>query len=188
MTFPTYLKYRNNLLLLVVVQLLSCVRLFATPWTAARQASLSFTIFRSLLKLMSIRSVMPSNHLIFCHPLFLLTSIFLSIMVFSNEFDLHIRWPKYWSFSFSISPSNDYSGLISFRIDWFDLERVTGRKARGPQAKEIDYKCQTFFLSKAAGGNKLKWQTFLFPSLYKIKRRFLLKFCVVMTTPGSIWT
>ena len=133
MTFPTYLKYRNNLLLLVVVQLLSCVRLFATPWTAARQASLSFTIFRSLLKLMSIRSVMPSNHLIFCHPLFLLTSIFLSIMVFSNEFDLRIRWPKYWSFSFSVSPSNDYSGLISFRIDWFDLLAVQGTLKSLPQ-------------------------------------------------------
>ena len=92
----------------------------ATPWTAARQASLSFTISQSLLKLMSIESVIPSNHLIFCHPL-LLPSIFPSIRVFSNHSALCIRWPKYWSFSSSISPSNEYSGLIFFRIDWFDL-------------------------------------------------------------------
>ena len=94
------------------VQLLSGVRLFATPWTAARQASLSITNFRSLLKLMSIESVMPSNHLVLCHPLLLLPSIFPSIRVFSNGSVLCIRWPKYWSFSFSVSPSNEYSGLI----------------------------------------------------------------------------
>ena len=99
------------------VQLLSCIRLFVTPWTAARQASLSITNSWSLLKLMSIKSVMPSNHLILCHPLLPLPSIFPSISVFSNESVLRIRWPKYWSFSFSISPSNEYSGLISFRID-----------------------------------------------------------------------
>ena len=104
-----------------VVQLLSCVQLFATPWTEALQAPLSFTISQSLLKLMSIGSVMSSNHRILCHPLFLLPSIFPSIRVFSNELSLHIKWPKYWSFSFSISPSNKYSGLISFRIDWCDL-------------------------------------------------------------------
>ena len=103
------------------VQLLSCVRLFATPWTAARQASLSFTNSRSLLKLMSFEWVMPSNHLILCHPL-LLPSIFPSIRVFSNESVLYIRWPKYWSFSFSISPSSEYSGLISFRMDWWGSE------------------------------------------------------------------
>ena len=97
----------------VVVQWLSCVRLFVTPWTAARQASLSFTISRSLCKLMSIESVMPSSHLIFCHP-FLLPSSFPSIRVFSNELALHFRWPKYWSFSFSISPASEYSGLIFF--------------------------------------------------------------------------
>ena len=97
-----------------------------TPWTAARQASLSFTSSQSLLKLMSIESVMPSNHFILCHPFLLLLSIFPSIRVFSNESVLHIRWPKYWSFSFSISPSNEYSGLISFRIDWFDLLAVQG--------------------------------------------------------------
>ena len=104
-----------------VVYLLSRGQLFATPWTAARQASLSFTISWSLLKLMSIESVMPSNHLVLCHPLLLLPSVFPSIRVFSNESVLRIRWPKYWSFSFSISPSNEYSGLISFRMDWFDL-------------------------------------------------------------------
>ena len=92
-----------------------------TTWTAARQASLSITNFWRLLKLVSIESVMPSNHLIFCHPLLFLHSIFPSIRVFSNESALHIRWRKYWSFSFSISPSNEYSGLISFRIDWFNL-------------------------------------------------------------------
>ena len=97
-----------------------------TPWTAAHQASLSITNSRSLLKLMSIESVMPSNHLILCRPLFLLPSIFPSIRVFSNESVLHIRWPKYWSFSFSNSPSNEYSGLISFRIDLLDLLAVQG--------------------------------------------------------------
>ena len=107
----------------VVVQLLSCVQLFATLWTAAYQASLSFTNSQSLLKLMSIELLMPSIHLILCRPL-LLPSIFPSIRVFSNELVLHIRWPKYWSFSFSISPSNEYSGLISFRIDWLDLLAV----------------------------------------------------------------
>ena len=99
-----------------VVQLLSCVWLFVTPWTAARQACLSFTISWSLLKLMSIKSMMSSNHLILCHPLLLLPSIFPSIGVFFYESALRIRWPKYWSFSFSISPSNEYSGLISFRM------------------------------------------------------------------------
>ena len=98
------------------VQSLSCVRLFVTPWTAARQASLSITNSQSLLKLMSIESVISSNHFILCHPL-LLPSIFPSTRVFSNESVLHIRWPKYWSFSFSISPSSEYSGLISFRMD-----------------------------------------------------------------------
>ena len=104
------------------LQSLCRVRLFATPWTAARQASLSITSSRSLLKLMSVQSVMPSNHLILCRPLLLPPSIFPSIRVFSNESVLHIRWPKYWSFSFSISPSNEYSGLISFRMDWLDQE------------------------------------------------------------------
>ena len=102
---------------------LSRIWLSATPWTAAHQASLSITNSRSLLKLMSIESVMPSNHLIFCHPLLLLPSIFPSIRVFSNESALHIRWPRYWSFSFNISPSNEHPGLIS-RMDWLDLLAV----------------------------------------------------------------
>ena len=101
----------------VVVQVLSCVWFFVTPWTATHQASLSFTISWSLLKFTSIELVLPSNHLILCHPLLLLPSVFLSIRVFSNESSLHIRWPQYWSFSFSINPSNEYSGLIFFRID-----------------------------------------------------------------------
>ena len=105
----------------VVVQSLSHVLLSATPWTAALQASLSFTISQSLLKLLSIESVIPSNHLILCRPLLLLSSIFPNIRVFSNELALCIRWPKFWSFSFNISPSNEHSVLISFRIDRFDL-------------------------------------------------------------------
>ena len=110
----------------VVVWSLSHVQLFATPWTAACQASLCFTISQSLLKLMSIESVMPSNHLILCRPFLLMPSIFPSIRVFSNESALHIRWPKYWSFSFSISHSSEYSGLISFRMGLFDLFVVQG--------------------------------------------------------------
>ena len=123
---------------------LSHVWLFVTPWTAARQASLSFTISQSLLKLMSIEPVMPPNHLILCHPLLLLPSIFPSIRVFSNEkrLALHMRWPKYWSFSFSINPSNEYSRLISFRIDWFDLFPCSPRDSQesfsAPQFKSIN--------------------------------------------------
>ena len=108
------------------VQLLSHVQLFMTPWTVAHQASLSITNSRSLLRLMSIELVMPSNHLIPCPPLLLLPSIFPSSRVFSNESVLHIKWPKYWSVSFCISPSNEYSGLISFRMDWLDLLEVQG--------------------------------------------------------------
>ena len=108
------------------VQLLSHVRLFATPWVAACQGSLSITNSQSLLKLMFIELLMPSNHLIFCHPLLLLPSIISSIRVFSNESVPLIRWPKYWSFCFSISPSKEYSGLISFRMDWCDLLAVQG--------------------------------------------------------------
>ena len=111
---------------LVVVQLLSHVRLFAAPWTAAHQAFLSFTISLSLLRFMFIESVMLCNHLILCHPLLLLPSIFPSIRVFSNESALCLRWPKYWNFSFSISPSDEYSGLISFRSDWLDFLAVQG--------------------------------------------------------------
>ena len=108
------------------VQSLSCVRLFVTPWTVAYQASLSITNSRSLPKPMSIESVMPSNHLILCRPLLLLPSILPSIRVFSIESALHIRWPKYWSFSFNISPSNEHPLLISFRMDWLDFFAVQG--------------------------------------------------------------
>ena len=108
------------------VQLLSRVQLLTIPWTAARQASLSLTNPRSLLKLMPIESMMPSNHLILCHLILLLPSIFPSIRVFSNESPLHIRWPKYWSFSLSISPSNEHPGLISFTMAWLDLLVVHG--------------------------------------------------------------
>ena len=109
-----------------VVQLLSHAQLFVTPWAAAGQASLSFTISWSLLKLISIESIMPSNHVILCRPLLLLPSIFPSISVFSNKSSLPIRWPKYQRFSFSISPSDESSGLISFQIDWFDFLAVQG--------------------------------------------------------------
>ena len=109
---------------LVVVQLFNAVRLFATPWTTARQASLFFTVSWSLLKLTPIESVMPSNHLVLCRPLLLLPSVFPSIRDFSNEWAFRIGWPKYWSFSFSISPSSEYSGLISLRIDWYHLLAV----------------------------------------------------------------
>ena len=112
------------------VQSLSYFQLFATPWTAARQASLSITSSQSLLKLRSIESMMSSNHLILCCPLLLMSSIFPSIRVFSNGSALHIKWPKYWSFSFSISSCNKYSGLISFRIDWLDLLAVQGTLKR----------------------------------------------------------
>ena len=132
------------------VQSLSCVRLFATLWTAACQASLSITNSQSLLKLMSIESVMPSNHLILCCPLLLLPSIFPSIGVFSNESVLCIRWPRYWSFSFSIRPSNEYSGLISFRIDWLDYLAVTGTLKSLFQhhcSKASCLQCSTFFMT-----------------------------------------
>ena len=108
------------------VQLFSCAQLLATSWIAAHQASISITNSWSLLKLMPIESVMPSSHLILCRPLLLLPSVFPSIRVFSNESTLHMRWPKYWSFSFSISPSSEQPGLISFRMDWLDLLQVKG--------------------------------------------------------------
>ena len=131
------------------VQLLSHVGLFATPWTEAWQASLSIVSSQSLLKLMSIESVMPSNHLILCHPLLLPPSIFPSIRVFSSGSVLHIRWPKYWSFSFSISPSNEYSGRISFRVDWLDLLAVQGTLKSLLQhysSKASILRCSTFFI------------------------------------------
>ena len=131
------------------IQLLSHVGLFATPWTAARQASLSITNFQSLLRIIPIESVMPYNHLILCCPLLLLPSIFPSIRVFSNESVLHIRWPKYWSFSFSISPSNDHPGLISFRMDWLDLLAVQGTLKSLLQhhsSKASILRCSAFFI------------------------------------------
>ena len=130
------------------VQLLSCVQLFATPWTAAHQAPLSITNSRSLLKLMSSKLMMPSNHLILCCPLLLLPSTFPSIKVFFNESVLCIRWPKYYSFSFSISPSNEYSGLISFRIDWVDLAvQGTQESSPTPQFKSINSSVLSFLCS-----------------------------------------
>ena len=143
------IKNACRVLLYVVVQPLSHVQLFVTSWTAACQTFLSFTISQSLSKLMSTESVMPSNHLILCCPLLLLPSIFPSIRVFSNELALHIRWPKYWSFSFSISPSNKYSGLISFKIDWLDLLAVQGTLKsllRHHSSKASILWCSAFFM------------------------------------------
>ena len=132
------------------VQSLSRVQLFVTPWTTAHQVSLSFTISQSLLKLMFIESVKPSNHLILCHPLLLLPSIFPSIRVFPNESALHIRWPKYWSFSFNISPSSEYSELISFWTDWFDIFAVQGtqQSSPAPQFKSINSSVLSFLYSQ----------------------------------------
>ena len=134
--------------LLCISSKFSRVQVFATPWTAAHQASLSITNSQSLLKLMSIELVMPSNHLILCHPLLLPPLIFLSIRVFSNE-SVGLRWPKYWSFSFSISPSNECSGLISFRMDWLDLLAVQGTfksllQHRSSKASLLQ--CSAFFI------------------------------------------
>ena len=137
----------NLFLYVIVVQLLSHVWLLVTPWTAACQTSLSFTISQSLLKLMSIDSVMPSNHLVLCHPLLLMPSIFPSIRVFSNESALLIRWPEYWSFS--ISPSNEYSGLISCRTDWFDLlavQRTLKSLLQDHNSKASILPCSAFFM------------------------------------------
>ena len=131
------------------VQWLSRVRLFVTPWTATHQASLSITSSRSSPKLMPIESVMPSNHLILCCPLLLPPSIFPNIRIFSNESALHIRWSKYWSFRFSISPSNEYSGLICLRIDWLDLLAVQGTLKSLLQhhsSKASVLRCSTFFI------------------------------------------
>ena len=132
-----------------LVQSLSHVRLFATPWTRAQQASLSITNSHSLLKLMSIELVMPSNHLILCRPLFLLPLIFPSIRVFSNESVLCVRWPKYWSFSFNISPANEYSGLISFWMDWVDLlavQETLKNLLQHHSSKASILQCSAFFI------------------------------------------
>ena len=134
-----------------------------TPWTAACQASLSITNSRSLLKLMSIKSVMPSNHLILCRPLLLPTSIFPSISVFSNESALHIRWLKYWSFSFSISPSNEYSGLFAFRMDWLDLLAVQAwdsqESSPTPQFKSINSSVLSFLCSPTFKSIRDYWKS-----------------------------
>ena len=133
------------------VQPLSCVWIFVTPWTAACQASLPITNSQSLLKLMSIKLVMPSNHLILCHPLLVLPSTLSSLRVFSNESVLCIKWPKYWSFSFSISSSNEYSWLISFRIDWLDLLAVQGTLKSVFQhhsSKASILQCSAFFIAQ----------------------------------------
>ena len=130
------------------VQSIRCVWLFESPWTAACLASLSITNSRSLLKLMSTELVMPSNHLILCCPLFL-PSIFPSIRIFSNESVLHIKWPKYWSFSFNINPSNEYSGLISFRMDWLDLlvvQRTLKSLLQRHSSKASIHRCSAFFI------------------------------------------
>ena len=142
------------------VQSLSHVRLFVTLWTAARQASLSITNSWSLLKFMSIESVMPSNHLILFHPLFLLPLIFPSIRVFSKESVLCIRWPKYWSFNFRISPSNEYSGLISFRIDCLDLLAVQDSQESSPtpQFKSINSLVLTFLYSPTLTSKHDYWK------------------------------
>ena len=142
-------QWRNFFSVSVSVQSLSRVWLFVTPWTAARQASLSVTNSRNLPKPMSIESVMPSNHLILCRPLLLLPSIFLSIRVFSSESALCIRWPKYWSLSLSISPSNEYSGLISFRMDSLDLLAVQGTLKsllHHHSSKASILRCSAFFI------------------------------------------
>ena len=160
-TITIHSKYQNNFkkdsydrsyihflwVNIVVVQLLSHVWLLFTPWTAAHQASLSFTISWSLLKLMFIESMIPSNHLLLYHPLLLLPSIFPSIRVFSNESVLHIRWPKHWSFS--ISPSNEYSGLISFRMDWLDLLAVQGTLKSLLQNHSLQHSKNSFLLSSS---------------------------------------
>ena len=144
-------KDKGLMIHFVFVQWLSCVQLFATPWTAAHQASLSFTISLSLLELMSFEWMMPSNNLSHCHPLLFLPSIFPSIRVFSNESALHIKWPKYWTFSFSISisPSNKYLGLILFRIDWFDLlsvQRTLKSLLQYHSSKASVLQCSPFFM------------------------------------------
>ena len=163
--------FLQHLSLFSSVQLLSRVQLFVTPWTTARQASLSITNFRSLPKPVSIESVMPSNHLILCCPLLLLPSIFPSIRVFSNESALRIRWPKYWSFSFNISPSNEHPGLISFRMDWLGLLEDRGTLKSLLQhhsSKASILRCSAFFTVQLSHPHMttgktiaLTWRTFV---------------------------
>ena len=159
-----------------------------TPWTAACQASPTFTISQSLLELMSLESVMPPNYVILCHPLLLLPSIFPGIRLFSNESALHIRWPKYWSFSFSISPPNEYSGLISFRIDWFDLPAVQGtlESSLAPQFKSINSLSLSLLYSPTLTYVHNYWKNLalnicifvgkVLPLLFNIPSRFVIAF------------
>ena len=171
------------------VQSLSRVRIFATPWITARQASLSITNSRSSLRLRSIESVMPSNHLILCRPLLLLPSIFPSIRVFSSGSVIPIRWPKYWNFSFSISPSNEYSGLISFRINWFDLLAVQGTHKSLLQhhsSKAVILWCSAFFMVQFSHpymttGRNIALTRWIFVSkviylLFNVLSRFVIAF------------
>ena len=161
--------------------------LFVTPWTAARQASLSITNCQSLPKPMSIESVMPSNHLILCCPLLRLPSIFPSIRVFSNQSVLRIRWPKYWSFSFSNSPSNEYSGLISFRMDWLDLLAVQGtfKSLQHYRWKALILQCSAFFIVQLSHpymttGKAIDWIRWTFMANY-----FSI---LALRTPRTVWT
>ena len=151
-----------------IVQLLSRVRLFVTPWTAACQAFLSITNSRSLLKLTSMESVMPSNHLILCCPLLLLPSIFHRIRVFSKESVLHIRWPEYWSFSFIISPSSEYSGLISFSMDWLDLLAIEGtfKSLLQHQSSKVSILwCSAFFIVQLSHPYNDYWKNHSFDQM-----------------------
>ena len=177
------------------VQSLSRVQLFVTPWTAARQASLSITNSRSLLKLMSIESVMPSSHLILCHPLLLPPSIFPSIRVFSTESVLCIRWPKYWSFSFRISLSYEYSGLISFRMDWLDLLAVQGtlKSLLQPQVKSINSSSLSFLYCPALTSIHDYWKNHSFnymdlcrQSKNKLQRKCLDQNGTQFETPNAL--
>ena len=171
------------------VQSLIRVRLFATPWTAACQASLFITKSQSLLKLMSIDSVMPSNHLILCRPLLLPPSIFPSIRVFSNESALCIRWPKYWSFSFSISPSHEYSGLVSFRMDWLDLLAVQGTLKSLLQhhsSKAPILQCSAFFIVQLSHPYMTTGNTIALTRWTFVGKGMSLLFCGVGQMPDAV--
>ena len=166
--------------------------LFATPWTVACQASLSITNFQSLLKLMSIMLVMPSNHLILCHPLLLLPSIFPSIRVFSSESALRIRWPNYWSFSFSISPPSEYSGLISFRMDWLDLLAVQGplkSLLQHHRSKASILRCSAFFMIRLSLPNMTIGKTIALTRWAFVGRVMSLLFIlsIMASISGLIW-
>ena len=181
-----------------MVQSLSCVRIFGTPWAAAHHASLSITnSWRSCPGgLMSIESVMPSNYLILCCPLLLPPSIFPSIRVFSNESVLHIRWPKYWSFSFTISPSSEYSGLISFKIDWFDLLAVQGTLKSLLQhhsSKAFILQCSAFFIVQLSHSEgfifpfPLPLASLLFSAICKSSSDNILPCCISVSW-GLFWS